>query len=208
MILKKDYNALVLVGLWNKSIFNPEWISRFLLPKVKSLSAEYPLNINASPRISSDTIRIIVIGNNLNFIPIDTSDETFELIQELAIKIADYLPHTPVTAFGANFLFETTATDVSTPMNKLLQLNDVDELTEFGASIKSSQHKHSMEIDKKLINLSISTDNSKRIFDFNFHFNISSLAEFKEQINSNSLMDLREIALSLMKEVYNLELKK
>ncbi len=55
----------------------------------------------------------------------------------MAIKIADYLPHTPVTAFGANFLFETTSTDVSTPMNKLLQLNDVDELTEFGASIKS-----------------------------------------------------------------------
>lgn len=97
MFLKTDYNALVLVGLWNKGIFNPDWVSRYLIPKEKKLNVEFPLNVDGSPRVSSDKIRIFVIGNKLNFVPLNTYDETFEIIQDLAIKTSDYLPHTPVT---------------------------------------------------------------------------------------------------------------
>lgn len=107
MILKSDYNALVFLGSWNKAIFNSQWVSRFLFPKEKKLNVEFPLNVDGSQRISTKKIRIFVIGNKLNFVPLDTEDETFELIQNLAIKTCDYLPHTPVSAFGVNFLFES-----------------------------------------------------------------------------------------------------
>ncbi len=49
MILKSDYNALVFLGLWNKAIFNSQWVSRFLFPKEKKLSVEFPLNVDGSP---------------------------------------------------------------------------------------------------------------------------------------------------------------
>jgi len=32
MKLKPEFNLLVLVGAWNKNIFNPDWVGKFLLP--------------------------------------------------------------------------------------------------------------------------------------------------------------------------------
>jgi len=203
MILKTDYNALVLVGIWNKGIFNPDWVSKFLLPKEKKLSVELPLNIDGSPRVSSDKIRIFVIGNKLNFVPLNTYNETFELIQDLALKTSDYLPHTPVTSFGVNFLFET---DFNESLRELLKINDMEKLSNLGAFIKNTQFKHTMELEERLINLSISTDSSKMSFDFNFHFNITNLTEFKEKISANPILDLKETSLNIMQNAYNLEL--
>ncbi len=205
MIIKTDYNVIVIVGLWNAAIFNPNWVSRYLLPGEKSLNVEFSLNVPCSPRVSSGKLRIYVIGNKLNFVPLDAYDETFEAIETLAIKTADYLLHTPVTAFGVNFLFETTGSD-NLPV-QLLKLNDGDKLTEFGASIKKSHHRNTLEIDGKTLNLAITTENeSKAIFDFNFNFNISDLTEFKEQIHLNPILKLKALALDMMRDVYNLGL--
>ncbi len=55
MKLVVDYNNLVIVGLWNRHIFNPEWVGQYLLPETE-LTSEYPLNIAGSFRISSDKI--------------------------------------------------------------------------------------------------------------------------------------------------------
>lgn len=210
MILKTDYNLLVLIGLWNKNIFNPEWISRFLLPKEKKLTREFLLNVDGLSdglsRVSSDKIRIFVIGNKLNLVPLNTYEETFEIIQELAIKTADYLPHTPVNAFGVNFIFEEDSTNIDESLKRLLIINDFSRLIDFGASIKSSQHRHSLEIDKRVLNILVTSDESKIIFDFNFHFDILNLSEFKEKISSNPILDLKKAALNIMKEVYFLEL--
>lgn len=205
MILKSDYNALVLVGMWNKAIFNPKWIAKFLLSKEKKLHVELPLNVDGSARVSSDKIRIYIIGNKLCFTPIKIYDEDFELIQNLAYKTADYLPHTPVTAFGINFLFEN---DMNDSLRKIFKLNDNDKISRIGASIKNTRYTHIVELEDKLINISLSTDINRVQFDFNFHFDISDLTEFKEQISSNSILELKKIALNFMKEVYNLELDK
>lgn len=202
MVIKTDYNALVLVGAWNKSIFSPEWVSKFLLPNEKTFTVELSLNIDASPRISCENIRIWAIGNKLNFTLRDTKDETFELIQNLAIKTADYLPHTPVTSFGINFIFEN---DVNENLSEIFKLNDTKRLIEFGASIETKQLKHSIIIEEKLINFTVSIDSIIK-FELNFHFNISNLIEFKELIISNNILDLKRMALSIMREVYSLEL--
>lgn len=204
MILKTDYNALVLVGIWNKGIFNHDWVSRFLLPKEEKLDVEFPLNIDASPRISSEKIRIYVVGNKLNFVPLNTYDETYEIIQELAIKTADYLPHTPVTAFGINFIFEE---ELNNNLKDLLKINDTEKLTGFGTTIKKTQHNHSLTYENLQLNLSITAENSKTLFNYNFHFSISNLTEFKEQVITNQLLELKKIALNISKDVYSLELK-
>ena len=205
MILKNDFNTLILVGMWNKAIFNPKWISKYLLPKEKKLQVELPLNVDGSARISSNKIRIYILGAKLCFVPLLTTDENFESIQSLACKTADYLPHTPVTAFGINFLFEN---DTNKDLIKIFNLNDSEKIHEIGAKIKNTRYTHSIEIDDLLINISLSTENNRMLFDFNFHFDISNLTEFKEQINKNSILKLKKIALNFMKEIYNLELNK
>ena len=111
MELLNNFNAIVIVGLWNKYIFNQEWVAKNLFPK-KELKVEIPLNPNASQRISTEDIRIFIIGNQLNLSPINVNTEVLNNIQEISFKIADYLLHTPVTAFGVNFLYEEDKTKV------------------------------------------------------------------------------------------------
>lgn len=197
-----EFNVLIIAGGWNEKIFSPEWVSKYLLVNEK-LEVEIPLNVCASFRISSKKARIFVLGNKLNFFPICKTDEDFEFIQELGLKTADYLPHTPVTAFGINFVFEEK---VNERLSELLTLGDKERLDHFGLKIKRAQYKHQLEVDDRLINLTISTDDQKVIFDFNFHFNISSLVEFKEGISDNNIIDQKKIALELMRDVYELEL--
>ena len=63
-----------------------------------------------------------------------------------------------------------------------------------------------MEIDEKLLNLNVTHDNAKIIFDFNFK--LSTLSEFKEKINTNSVLSLKDFALNFMEDVYKLRLQK
>lgn len=207
MILKTDYSALVVVGLWNKGIFNPDWVKRFLLPDGEKLHVEFPINVDGSQRVSSEKIRIFVIGNKLNFVPLNTYDETLEIIQDLAVKTADYLPHTPVNSFGINFIFETT--DKDEIPERLLQFNHDEKLIEYGARISESSHSYSLDFDQKRLNLKITKQDVSRVeFNFNFHFDITDLAQFKEKIDLNPILDLKREATSMMKDIYNLELQK
>jgi len=191
---------LVIVGAWNKSIFNPKWVSKYLLPDEK-LEAEVPLGVDAFFKISSKKVRIFVLGNKLNFVPISKTDENFDFVQELGLKTADYLPHTPVTAFGINFVFEKK---IDEHLSELLKLRDQKKLIQFGSKIKQGMHRHQLEIEEKLLNLTISTDYKTVAFDINFHFDIKSLVEFKEEISNNNIVVQKKIALKLMDEVYGL----
>lgn len=84
--------------MWNKHIFNPKWVSKYLLPKEK-LKIEIPQHfIDGPPRITSKKIRFTVLDLKLALSPLFTDNDTLSLVQEIAFKIADYLPHTPVDA--------------------------------------------------------------------------------------------------------------
>ncbi len=201
MKLKEDCDTLVILGGWNKNIFTGEWVSKFLLPK-DQLQIEFPLDPNSSCRISSNDVRIYVVGDKLYFKLIQITDDNFDFIQNLGLKTADYLPHTPVSAFGINFVFEV---ECNAHLLSLLKFDAKEKLQSYGSEIKQVQYKHQVELNGKLINLSITTNHKNISFDFNFHFNVSNLIEFKETITSNSIINQKKIALELMKEVYQLD---
>jgi len=66
MKLAIEFNPLILGGAWNKYIFNPDWIGKFLLSGEK-IEVEIPINADGSPRISTENFRIFVINNKLIF---------------------------------------------------------------------------------------------------------------------------------------------
>ena len=202
MKLNTEFNPLVLVGAWNKHIFNPDWIGKFLLPG-KKLEVEVPMNIDGSPRISTANFRIFVMNNKLIFSLRKDDDNTLEEIEELSLKIADYLPHTPIIAFGINFVFECH--DNSKKLQDLFSLSDSEKLIEVGCIIDSDQIKHSFVHDNRKINLTLIKQKDIFKCDFNFHFEINNLVAFKEKINNNRLLDMKNIAVSILNDVYNIE---
>ena len=202
MKLDTEFNPLVLVGTWNKHIFNPDWIGKFLLPG-KNLEVEIPINVDGSPRISAENFRMFVINNKLVFSLRKDDDNILEEIEELSLKIADYLPHTPIVAFGINFLFKCDSNFEK--LQDLFSLSDSEKLIEAGCIIDSDQIKHSFIQDNRNINLTLIKQSDAIKFDFNFHFDVSNLVEFKEKINNNKLLHMKQIAISILSDVYAVE---
>ena len=202
MKLDTEFNPLVLVGAWNKHIFNPEWIGKFLLPG-KNLEVEIPINVDGSPRISAKNFRMFVINNKLIFSLRKDDDNILEEIEELSLKIADYLPHTPIIAFGINFLFKCDSN--FDKLQDLFSLSDSEKLIEVGCIINSDQIKHSFIQDNRNINLTLIKQSDTIKFDFNFHFDVNNLVEFKDKINNNKLLHMKQIAISILSDVYAIE---
>jgi hypothetical protein len=198
-----SFKLLVITGAWNKNIFSEQWIKKYLLPEEK-FSLEVDL-ISNSHRITSEKLQIEFHSNRINFIAKILNEnefETFHLISKLSIKIADYLPHTPVFAYGVNFIFECNEQEIE---KDLIKLSDIGEVTDYGAHIVNSQYTHKIELDNIPINITISTNKDKLSFDFNFHSDIKNLMEFKDRINELQIDKLYVMASEIIKNVYLLQ---
>ena len=213
MKLDQSSSGLVIVGGWNGHIFNPSWIKRYLFPAENEqltvdIQAQFPQGFNpqfVAPRISSKEVRILLQGNKLNFIPTKNEDKNFDRIQDLALQLADYLPHTPVSGYGVNFLF--TEDLVSEELINLIRPKDLEEIEQFGASLTGEEYTRRLELNERPLNFTVGLESKKVTFKFNFHSKIHDLVAFKAGISHTSILDLKQEALQFIAEIYDLELK-
>lgn len=211
MRLDKPSNVLVIVGGWNRYIFTQDWVKRYLFPaEEEKFTIEMVIDqgFNAqfvSPRILSKGVEILFQENRLNFIPIENKNENCDRIQELALQLADYLPHTPVTAYGVNFLF--IESHISEDLLNLIHPRDLAEIQRCGASLTNEQYTRQLVLDGRTLNINIRLEDEKATFDLNFHFNIHSLVEFKAGISETSILELKQEAIQFITNVYNLEME-
>ena len=213
MKLDQSSSGLVIVGGWNGHIFNPNWIKRYLFPAADEqltvdIQAQFPQGFNpqfVAPRISSKEVRILLQGNKLNFIPVKNEDENLDRIQDLALQLADYLPHTPVSGYGVNFLF--TEDNVSEDLRNLIRPKDLEEIEQFSASLISEEYARRLELNERPLNFTIGLEGEKVTFKFNFHFKIDNLAAFKGKIAEISILELKQEAVKFLAEIYDMELE-
>ena len=202
MKLNKDFSTLVIVGGWNRFIFTLNWVGKYLLP-----NEQLTLELNPQTfavRISSKDVRIALQENKLSFIPVENRDNNFDRIQEIALHLADHLPHTPVSGYGVNFLFSGPRND---NLRNLIKPEDLSRIEEFGASLNSEKYTRRLTLKDRTLNFSIELKDSEAIFDFNFHFSISDLTEFKGKICDSPILELKQEAVNFMAEIYELELE-
>ncbi len=200
MKFNKEYNTIVIVGNWNNSIFNPQWVSKYLLIEGE-VQVEIPININGSYRFTTDNLRLFILDGKLNITILKQEPAIYDLISELVINIANYLPHTPVSAFGVNFQFTTENSD---ELNSLFTFSDSDNLNQ-KFIIHNENLSRNIKYEDNSINLNINKNIDNFLIDINFHFEINDLTAFKSKFNNNSLVEFKEISLKLLKELYNLE---
>lgn len=211
MKLDKPSNTLVIVGGWNRHIFTQDWIKRYLFPGEQeefTIDMMVAQGFNAqfvSPRILSKEVEILFQENRLNFNPVENKNENFDRIQQLALQLANYLPHTPVTAYGVNFLF--TENEVSGDLINLTRPKDLERIEQLGGSLTSEQYTRHLMLNGRDLNVTIRLEGETVTFDLNFHFNISDLVEFKAGISEISILELKEEAIQFITEIYSLELE-
>lgn len=211
MKLDVSSTALVIVGGWNIHIFTVEWVKRFLLPgENEDLKIEYAQSSPAietqfiSPRISSTDVRIILVGKRLFIEPVKDDDRILDHVQEVALQLADFLPHTPVIGYGVNFAF--TEEDYTTELIESIRPNDSVDVQAFGVSITDEEYKRSLLLDGNVLNLTINIRPDSISLRFNFHSDIKSLGEFKSKISATPMRVSKEAAIAFMAEIYGLEI--
>lgn len=205
--------ALVIVGGWNIHIFTAEWVKRYLLPREKEdLKVEYHaqplLGLDTqfiSPRISSDEVRISLLGSKLFFAPVRDEDRILDHLQELAVQLADYLPHTPVTGYGVNVAF--TEEVINKDLVDSIRPSDTRDIEEFGVSITDEQYKRSLVLDGNVLNLTVEITADRVGLRFNFHTDIQNLVEFKSIITANPIRASKKKAIDFIAKIYGLELE-
>ena len=200
----QESTPIIIAGLWNNAIFNQEWVAKYLLPG-ENLKIEYPLNGNGSVRSSTDQLRICTIDNKLVLTTLDSEDSTLIKIENLAVKISDYLPHTPVTAMGFNFNFKTSVTENLTKCNNLA---DKDTFSENGLSLIKTNITRSFSKDKYVLTLSIEYFEQECIISMNYNFPITSLIEIKSILLEGELLRFKEISLELLENTYGIKFNK
>lgn len=211
MRLDKPSNVLVIIGGWNRYIFTQDWVKRYLFPgEEEKFTIEMVIaqGFNAqfvSPRILSKEVEILFQENRLNFIPVENKNKNFDKIQELALQLADYLPHTPVTAYGINFLF--TEDQIEEDLLNLIHPRDLAKIEQFGASFTNEQYTRRLMLNGRTLNITIGLDGKRVTFDLNFHFDIQDLVEFKAGIAETSILELKQAAIQFITEIYGLELE-
>jgi len=170
-------NTLVLVGGWNANIvLNTDWVKRYLLPQ-EDLKLEIQIPPIAPPTVAGDNIKISLVGPRLCFSPKQNEVTLLEKIQEVGVLVADHLPHTPVSALGVNFAYESEF-----PEGALLNRAEKILAEQYGTP-GEMVHRYSIPWDNCVLNIAIkTTDKCKAVWDFNFHYEIKSLGDFKGKV--------------------------
>ena len=110
----------------------------------------------------------------------------FEIIEDLGKKVADYLPHTPVSAFGVNFLYETKLTDAR-PVSKIQEV-----ILEHVGKPKECLQRYSVPGKDHTVNVTVKEVAGEGLaWDFNFDHRIDSLSHFKGRITESSILDYK-----------------
>lgn len=211
MKIEKSSSTLVIIGGWNRHIFTEDWIRRYIFPgehdefKIEMFVTSEFNGQYVNPRILSKQIVIFLHESKLNFGVVEINDECFYKIQEIATQLADFLPHTPVTAYGVNFLFSIDNFDED--LIYKISLNDlVDNAQELG-TITHQQITRQFKGNRRTLNFNIKIKEKQLFFDFNYHYEISDLIAFKAGIFECEILDLKQEALDFMFQTYNLELE-
>jgi hypothetical protein len=209
MKFKPGFSPLVIVGQWNKSIFNPTWIQKYILPEYTGMgiTIDFPMpDADLSPRYGTDKFSFNTKGERLLFNVVSFDDDTFRLVSKKAIILAGFLEYTPVGSFGINYLFECDDKDsfdltifdkIEAPFNKCGDII-------YSRITKS--YKFQDYVLTIIVHLKKSATNSNIIFDFNYSYDIKDLSEFKIKFTEESIIERKNDALQILEDLFNLKL--
>lgn len=195
----ENNNTLVVLGAWNVGIFTPDWAKEFIFND--TVKAEISLDNIISIRLTSGNFQIFLSPNRLAITNQNKDDDSFKEIQDIVMKLADYLPHTPVSAFGINFKVRV---DDKTKIFEKANLPFFKELEKNGTLDYDIKYTLNRGKDGQMT-MTVSEKDSICEFDVNFHFNIKKLADLKQILSTDdkSIVDYKLRTQSVINDLIN-----
>lgn len=203
--LHQNINTIVIVGAWNIAIFTPEWIQKNVLREedFPEFKIEYPLNVHQSLRYVTNDFAFCIAENKLLFSLLTDNKKAEKELISVINAICQKLPHTPVSALGINFWFETDK-DIEV-------LNGLSDTSRLVGALGNTQQSINVirsfkKSDIETLNFKITKGElNKPIYDFNYDYKVSKIEEITDIINNEEdIIEIKkEEAQSILREVYN-----
>jgi hypothetical protein len=203
MKIKTDSFNIVIVGHWNRHIFNPKWVGKNIFNADK-IQIEFPLNAIVAPRYTYNSVRCDLWADRLVFTALSNTDEVLTRLQEITKLTFSLLPHTPIVAFGFNFGFEETP--ISPEAARLFGFVDNANIAAIGADISSYNISRNIQFNGNEMSLTLMNDNKKIDLDINYNFNVTDIPSALKRIDTVNIVSLKNQSLEFIKKVYNLSI--
>lgn len=157
----------VFLGAWNPAIFQPGWVARYLFgfPEGASVDAGLLMLPNQPPLTFIKDIGVAVTPERVTLYVQRFDDETKSQVETTAKNIFEVLPHTPIGAFGVNFVFKDDDADPSL-YDKLKTKDGIDK----HFKVLSQQFVSTIQIFPNVIlNFMRVPSTESVLYDLNFH---------------------------------------
>ena len=211
MELVKGSTSLVLLGIWNPAILNPDWLARHAFGKKETNEVPVTLEFTPFPGLPPRlTIEGIVIQPGRTRVvitlPQQVGNEELDKAERVAGALFRELPHTPIQAVGQNFEFIESA-----PAEEQLRIfdsaNDLPGKCDFRFDTTSQRLVVTIEFEGRTLNLTRTIANGQLTVSFNFHYVVTSAVAAAEKITGNhSLKQNQQHALKIIRSLYGVDL--
>jgi hypothetical protein len=177
---------IVLAGAWNPAIINPNWLGRNVFAKPDP-AFELLMPVMGGQRIMrfpEERVQIALESGRLLISTTSLTRSAMATAEGIGAKILELLVHTPISACGINYGFETSSPEER--VSWVSKLSDHDRLTDF-VTVKETTIKRSLEgVDthgNPVLNLTL-TDRRDGGFhvNFNYHYEVESTAQAAERV--------------------------
>ncbi|MGN7105152.1 hypothetical protein ACTHR6_26295 [Ralstonia holmesii] len=203
---------LIAIGAWNPAIFSPQWTKSHLVADpaqevVMAIPMAFPGGGGAPPRLTLGNVNLYPSAATLILDCVQFDDESLRAVGQTFGTVCDLLPHTPITAIGANFRYTGKIADEPQLAELFLFSDsrriDADKYRSTGALIRRSYRLEDGGI-LNLVEESVGTD--VRV-EFNFHFDVTSAAEAKLKAAPELILAKKAEAIAFLENAYEIELE-
>jgi len=203
METKKQYDSLVIVGIWNKAIFTPQWVQKYVFTNEEKIKVEYPIdNPDASLKFSSQGISLNIINQNLIFSVENPNTEKFSNLAQKAISVCRALAHTPIFCFGVNHYFECHKDEIKD--KNIFDFSNFQLLQDKGYELISMRNQQTLKFKHHILNIIWSINDDKVQVEFNNHYDVSDINSFFSIFNEDILSERLEESKSYINNIYGL----
>lgn len=220
--MKLDYGStsLVILGGWNPNIFTPTWFDKYF-PYTKDPNdpeqKETNIEIQSGDIMSIRQARINISLNEgviINFsdgtldFKLRGNHRNLELLEKISLRLFGYLPSTPVYGYGANIRF--LVDEINQQIEDVVMANGLTKNQCFdNEKVRFKQYLIGINEDNLNINIGIDIDNIQQncIFKFNFHFNITDIEQFKQQLLDYPIVMLKDKSVQIIQDIYGLKVE-
>lgn len=205
MRLQNKYESLIIIGAWNRAIFTPEWVGKYVFPG-EEMTVELPIdNVEASPRYSSKGVSIHIINQKLTFTINNPSIELFQQIGLKAIAVCRALAHTPLLCFGINHFFQCPKDEIK--QTNVFDFSNYNQLKEKGYELKAMRNQQSLQFEHHILNVIWSLENEQVTLEFNNHYDVRTVESFISMFDDSLLYDRLNNSIEFIKKIYDLNVE-